>query len=100
MVEARRELLEQCLQDVVHSGPRDLRSAPPLLAFLSPEGQPAPSEQAPRRSSFGAAFGSVCLLCFYSAAKQHATGKHSCWATACIHQIWLVGPDWVPIPTT
>jgi hypothetical protein len=53
-VEARRALLEQCLQDAVHGGPPMLRSAPPLLAFLHPAGGPSPpSEGSPWRSPLG-----------------------------------------------
>ncbi len=65
VVEARRALLEQCLLDIVHGGAPELRSAPPLLAFLSPAGQSPSSEAAPRRSSFGAASArsSVCSWC-------------------------------------
>ena len=65
VVEARRALLQQCLQDVVHGGLPQLRSASPLLAFLCPAGQPASAEAAPRRSSFGAAAAKdpVCSCC-------------------------------------
>ena len=54
VVEARRALLEQCLQDVLHSAPPELRSAPPLLAFLSPAGQSPSSAGSPWRSPISA----------------------------------------------
>ena len=57
VVEARRALLEQCLQDAVHGGASlTLRSAPPLLAFLHPNGGASPSSEGSQwRSPLGAA---------------------------------------------